>query len=50
MRFDAVGPGAEKHGTANVTATCAKPGTYWLRGRAFDGQLADEKDITVTVR
>jgi hypothetical protein len=39
-----------KDGKAVVTATFAKPGTYVLRGRAFDGQLADEKDITVTVK
>jgi hypothetical protein len=50
VTFDPAGPVAVKDGKANVTATFAKPGTYWLRGRAFDGQLADEKDITVTVK
>ena len=39
-----------KDGKAEVTATFTKPGTYVLRGRAFDGQYADEKDVTVTVR
>jgi hypothetical protein len=39
-----------KDGKADVTATFTKPGTYVLRGRAFDGQYADEKDVTVTVR
>jgi hypothetical protein len=50
VTFDPVTPLVVKDGKAVVTATFAKPGTYVLRGRAFDGQLADEKDITVTVR
>jgi hypothetical protein len=49
VAFDPTGAVAVKEGKAVVTATFTKPGTYWLRGRAFDGQLADEKDITVTV-
>jgi hypothetical protein len=40
---------AVKDGKAEATATFTKPGTYVLRGRAFDGQYADEKDVTVTV-
>ena len=50
VAFDPTGAVAVKDGKAIVTATFPKPGTYWLRGRAFDGQLADEKDITVTVK
>ena len=49
VTFDPTGAVAVKDGKSVVTATFTKPGTYWLRGRAFDGQLADEKDITVTV-
>jgi hypothetical protein len=32
-----------KDGKAVVTATFTKPGTYWLRGRAFDGRFAMRK-------
>jgi hypothetical protein len=47
--FDPATAVVVKDGKAVVTATFTKPGTYVLRGRAFDGQLADEKDVTVTV-
>jgi hypothetical protein len=38
-----------KDGKAVVTARFATPGVYVLRGRANDGELSDEKDVTVTV-
>lgn len=38
-----------KDGKAVVTATFTKPGTYVLRARANDGELTDEKDVSVTV-
>jgi hypothetical protein len=38
-----------KDGKAIVTARFATPGVYVLRGRANDGELSDEKDVTVTV-
>ncbi len=38
-----------KDGKAVVMATFTKPGTYVLRARANDGELNDEKDVTVTV-
>jgi len=50
VTFDPPTALAVKDRKAVVIATFTKPGTYWLRGRAFDGQLADEKDITVTVK
>jgi hypothetical protein len=46
--FDAA-PVPVKEGKAVATATFTKPGTYVLRARANDGELTDEKDITVIV-
>ena len=34
---------------AVATAMFTKPGAYVLRARANDGELTDEKDVTVTV-
>jgi hypothetical protein len=39
-----------KEGKAVATAIFTKPGTYVLRARATDGELTDEKEVTVTVR
>ena len=38
-----------KDGKAVATAMFTKPGAYVLRARANDGELTDEKDVTVTV-
>jgi hypothetical protein len=32
-----------------TTATFSRPGTYVLRAVANDGELTDQKDVTVTV-
>jgi hypothetical protein len=39
-----------KDGRAVVNVALTKPGTYQFRARASDGELTDEKDVTVTVR
>ena len=38
-----------KDGKAVTTATFTKPGTYVFRARANDGELVDEKEVSVTV-
>jgi hypothetical protein len=38
-----------KEGKAVATATFTKPGTYLLRARANDGELVDEKEVSITV-
>ncbi len=38
-----------RDGKAVSAATFTRPGTYVLRARANDGELTDEKDVTVTV-
>lgn len=48
VTFDAA-PAPVTEGKAVATAIFTKPGTYMLRARANDGELTDEKDVTVTV-
>jgi hypothetical protein len=48
VTFDAI-PAPVKEGKAVATAIFTTPGTYVLRARANDGELTDEKDVTVTV-
>ena len=38
-----------KDGKAVTTATFTKPGNYVLRGVANDGELTDQKDVSVRV-
>jgi hypothetical protein len=42
-------PSVPPEGRYVVTATFDQPGTYVLRGRADDGALASDEDVTVTV-
>ena len=44
-----VAPEVPEDGMWEVQVTFAQPGTYVLRGRADDGALFDDKDVTVTV-
>jgi hypothetical protein len=48
VTFDA-GTTPVKEGRAVSTALFTKAGTYVLRARANDGELTDQKDVTVTV-
>ena len=49
VTFDPPAAFEVKDAKAVVTAKFTKAGTYVLRGRANDGALWDEKDVTVTV-
>ena len=44
-----VAPEVPEDGMWEVQVTFAQPGTYVLRGRADDGALFDDKNVTVTV-
>jgi hypothetical protein len=39
-----------QNGKATFTVKFSKPGTYMLRAHTTDGELPDDKDVTVTVK